>query len=181
MIKAVKDLYRTPDFEGEALCRPLKNYHKTLTDKINNSKGYVKVAWVIAQIVTGIVLYPVFAIVAGIGMFFKLFYIKEAKARNEAIISVDLPSDLVALKCGGFGVYSRDGKITAGYRTTEIGTFQLNKDDPEMQTKTDEIVAAIRAQSAQFRIVQKTIQTILPSEHLPAGILYTLYTVDPIV
>ena len=53
MLDAIVNIYRAEDINGEIFVQPLKAYHNFFATKISNCSGLEKVAWLIANAVTG--------------------------------------------------------------------------------------------------------------------------------
>lgn len=78
---AAFNLYKTPDLNGDFLVQPLKSYNSFFATKMNqdNSKS-----WKLANIISGIVAYPLFGLLAGLGMVIKSSDLLSIKAHNRA-------------------------------------------------------------------------------------------------
>lgn len=62
------NVFNSRDLPGDCLVAPLRAYHSFFTEKIGNSASVTKVALMIAYVVTGIFAYPLFGLLALIGM-----------------------------------------------------------------------------------------------------------------
>ena len=84
MIDAIVNIYRAEDINGEIFIQPLKVYHNFFAKKISNCSGLEKVAWIIANAVTGIFAYPVLSVLAAIGILVKLTGIPGIQRNNQS-------------------------------------------------------------------------------------------------
>src|SRR5581483_2052878 len=88
MIQTLKHLYHSEDLwfgDFEFLLRPLKVYHPFFTERIEQSVGLAKVAWLVGHIATGIFAYPIFGALAGLGMLIKATDISDLRESNERV------------------------------------------------------------------------------------------------
>ena len=180
MIKAVKDLYRTPDLTGAALTRPLQKYHWFFQGKINNpsSDGLTRGAWLAANIFTGIIIYPTFGIVAGVGMVVKLCGIPALKAHNARQLA-QIETARNEYKEGRVYPEPSDNELNApeGYDYRGFGyRANLRNYDATLKRASDRI----RAHTSEFRRV--TLH-IVPSSNLRGQHVkntFYVYTLEPV-
>lgn len=83
MLQVAKKLYNAQDLRGASLCAPFKLYHGFIVKKIEQSNTALgKLAWRIAQLLTGIVAYPLLCPMLGMGMVVKFFDIPSMLEHN---------------------------------------------------------------------------------------------------
>ena len=70
MILSIRNYYNLPD-SSPYLCVPLKKYHQFFLDKNQELEGFSKIALQVAWIATGVFAYPIFGLMAGLGVGFK--------------------------------------------------------------------------------------------------------------
>ena len=80
----VKNLYTSPDLEGDLLTQPLKGYHRFFVKKIEQALGWRKAAYATAAVAASIFAYPAFGALALAGMFVKLLGVPALIKDNNA-------------------------------------------------------------------------------------------------
>ena len=85
MLESIKNCFHAQDLPGEGLLTPLKIYHRFFAEKIRKNSGLYKVAWTIANAVTGIFAYPIFGVVALFGMLIKSTRMSSLQKRSEKL------------------------------------------------------------------------------------------------
>jgi len=83
MISSVRNIFNSEDLPGEIAIKPLKFYHTFFAQKINESSGLVKIAWVTTNIATGIFAYPLFGTMALVGVAISLIGIPSLRDHNK--------------------------------------------------------------------------------------------------
>lgn len=80
VFKSIQNLYRAEDLPGENLVQPLKIYQRLFSKP---ASGMQKLIIRVGQIASGVLLYPVFGFVAGIGMLIKVTGLSGVESKNE--------------------------------------------------------------------------------------------------
>ncbi|MCE5317636.1 MAG: hypothetical protein LLG04_09825 [Parachlamydia sp.] len=78
----ILNLYKVEDLPGEIFVQPLKGYQRFFANKIDQNSGMAKLALRIGQIVSGLILYPILGLIAGMGMLIKLTGIPGVYSEN---------------------------------------------------------------------------------------------------
>ena len=148
MVSSFVSLYHSIDLNGECLVQPLKTYHNRFVYKIENSSGLQKIAWRIVHIVSGIVTYPIYGALAGLGLFIKLPGIYHIKKHNESekLIIQGIYTGIKHTKG-----YSKTYTSSSAFQTIEIQKFTITKQNLDNVVK--EINERIDYFSEHFRKV----------------------------
>ena len=177
MLKAISELYQTPDLTGAALTRPLQKYHQFF--KINNpfSDGLTRGAWLAANIFTGIVIYPAFGIVAGVGMVVKLCGIPALKAHNRKPL---LQIEVARVEYQEGRVYHERGNnaLNAPKGYDYIG-FSFKADLDNYMQSLNGASARIRAHTSEFRRVALQIVTTQKGNGEAVYSTFKICTLEP--
>ncbi len=64
----IHNLYKTEDLSGDFLVKPLKSYNNFFATKMEQNNSC---SWKLANIISGIVAYPIFGLLAGLGIAIK--------------------------------------------------------------------------------------------------------------
>jgi hypothetical protein len=125
VIQSIKDNYNSPD-SCPYLCVPLKKYQEFFLDAFNGSEGFSKIALTVAWIATGIFAYPIFGLLAAIGVLSKALCCKAVdvlpRDRN-SLEQVDamvrffsqLPGHSMAVGYGAYNDYESRGYLPQEY------------------------------------------------------------------
>lgn len=151
MINTVKNIYNSEDLTGEFLLRPLKTYHNFFARKIENSLCLKKVAWLIANVVSGIFAYPVLGVLAGIGILVKLIGISDIKIHNQ---SQKNSFENIELGIKHSAVFTNNSSSTvtqSGWKMTAIREFKITKQN--IDALSTSIKQEIDSFSDQYRKV----------------------------
>src|SRR5262245_29009312 len=91
-------LYKSPDPRGDFLCQPLKKYHHFFTTKSDQSrKGCHRTTYRIIHLLTGLAIYPIGGILAGVGILVKLTDLHHVRLHNEGV-KTNIKNDAEMLK-----------------------------------------------------------------------------------
>ena len=152
MIQSIKDLYNAQDLNGEFLTEPLKKYHHFFVKKIEKSEGCKKVAWIIANVVSGIFAYSILGVLAGVGLLVKLFGIPGMKKHNKSE-KATIECVRVALKLpGDYSDNTMEGGTEPGWKFYEVSEFKVSK-KRNIDIQCDTILDEIDSLTAQFKKV----------------------------
>ena len=149
MIDLVKNICKSGDLHGEFLFQPLKIYHNFFAKKIENSSGLKKCAWLVANVATGIFAYPVFGVLAGIGVLVKLTGISGLKKHNQSEKTI-----LGVIRTGvkysaGYACDSSSSILQSGWQMRIIQEFKITTQNVDALSTT--INQEIDCLSSQFK------------------------------
>lgn len=183
MLNAVNNLYKSHELNGEFFVIPLKSYHNFFAKKIDESRGLVKGASIIGNIATGIFAYPIFGLLAGVGMLIKLAGVNHLKNRNNS----DLDSILGRLNDEKRDVANRnvpdidrivgdiDGK--QGFRPHVVKTFIVEQENQNILERDIRFEVNETLRFRKTYIILKTLK----NEVEPSGkITIQLNTLEPV-
>ena len=132
MIQTVTNIYLAEDLKGESFARPLKVYHSFFAERIERSAGVQKMAWLVANVATGIFAYLVLGILAGIGMMIKWINVVGVIKHNETRKRVDVNHVYTGVKfAGGFGTFLDSHFDERGWDMYVVREFRVNKENLE--------------------------------------------------
>lgn len=152
MITSIKSIYNSSDLNGDFLTQPLKIYHNFFAKKIEQSASLVsRLAWITVNVATGLFAYPLFGLLAAIGILIKLKGISNLKKHNESI-----KTGVEALQSGikysqSFSRNAINEIDESGIQMKVAREFTVTKDNVDIATS--EIKKAIDSFSNQFKKV----------------------------
>lgn len=149
MFDTVKNIYKSKELPGEFLLKPLKSYNRYFANKLNDSSGLANASWRASNLATCVFAYPVFGLLASLGMLIKPLGIPGIKKHNEG--------EMTGLNMIYTGVkhsqgYSRLGDSDIeqeGYRNKICLTQQFNKNNLESSYKA--VKDSIDHNTARYR------------------------------
>lgn len=170
MIEAIKNIYVSEDLNGEAFLKPLKEYHGFFAKKIEDSSGVKKMAWVVVNIATGILLYPAFGLLAGGGILIKLTGISRLKKHNDAE-KLSVEAIRVGIShSGAFLDNSSYSVIQCGWRMGVAREFIVTKQNVDEQCSN--VKKEIDAFTAMFRKIYVASSGFIYSQYDPVNDSY---------
>ncbi len=128
---SLKTLFNSQDLPGEFLVIPLKVYHQFFAEKLHASSGLAKVAWIVGNIATGVFAYPIFGILAVIGMIIKPRGIEALRNHNQEQMTA-LEAEHVGLKVA-LGIHQIGNRSTANEKRHVFKEFKITKENAETQ------------------------------------------------
>ena len=149
MLEFARNLYRSQDLSGEFLLTPLKSYHGFFSEKIDDSEGMERVAWIVANVVSGIFAYPTLGAVAFIGMLIKLAGVPSLYSHNEqALRAVEGERGGIAAEQEHYVTAVNHAVVQAGYEMRVVREVRLTREN--YNERLDAVATAIREQSRQL-------------------------------
>jgi hypothetical protein len=124
-----KSLFDSQDLPGEYLLTPLKSYNQFFVVKTReNSEWCKRTAWTIAHVVTGIFAYPIFGLLALVGMAVKWSWIPSLQKVNESALQ-EIESVRRLIRVGGeYGVRGHSLNGVSGPRIKVLqGEFKVTR------------------------------------------------------
>ncbi len=178
MLQTVKNVFSSQDLPGECLLTPLKAYHHFFAEKIQANSGLYKAAWIVANVVSGIFAYPIFGVLALLGMLIKPTGISSLRKHNQGQIS-SIESGRIGMRnsSGGFLSMSSSSISQRGYEMRVHREFRATKAIFEAQC--DEAVAEIRRCSQQFKQIYVQAGALTDGDG-NGGVILRLRTFSPI-
>lgn len=178
MFQAVKNVFNSQDLPGEFLLTPLKAYHQFFAEKIQANSGLYKAAWIIANVVSGIFAYPIFGILALLGMLIKPTGIPSLRKHNQDQIS-SVEAERIGMRNSSEGFLSilSSSISQRGYEMRVHREFRATKASFEVQC--DEAVAEIRRCSEQFKQIYVEAAALIDGDG-NGGVIVRLRTFSPI-
>lgn len=178
LINSIKNLYNSEDLNGDIFTLPLKAYHGFFAQKIDDHSGLKKLAWRIGNIITGILFYPLFGLLAGFGLLVKLTGISNLKKDNELRKSVihhittDLKKNIYHSKD------LNEGIVGSSYNTQDIKEFKVKRVNAGQVCQ--EINEEIDLLTSQFKKVYLSIHGEINPQDSNSEITITLRIVKAI-
>ncbi|MFI5343494.1 MAG: hypothetical protein ACHQUC_04660 [Chlamydiales bacterium] len=140
-IEKAKNLYWSFDLPGKDLTIPLKRYHGYMVNKVENASGITKIAHFIVHIASGIFAYPIFGLLAALGMLVNLAGIKKLSIESErAIEALEMhfftqPLDPTYENSYGIVVVNNNFQIEKNSSLNIHCTFDVDPTDPDDMTE----------------------------------------------
>jgi|GEM_PF-3119336 len=145
-MQTVAILYNSPQLEGSFLLSPLKSYQSYFDEKSSDHSICEKCLWRITQVVLGIFAYPIFGLLAALGILFNFidsFFIqKENSDRTEALLTMTKAG---IKNCKSFSCQDNpncSGLVREGFESSTIQEFSITKAsnlDEQLKAVTDAI------------------------------------------
>ncbi len=135
---------------------PLKTYHSFFVEKVKASSGWVKIAWIIGYVVTAVFAYPIFGLLALLGIGVKLLGIPSLCSHNATQIRYVEGKRLSIKNTRGYSTDSQDVIEQDGYEMQVIQQFDIDKANVDAQS--DVIMTLIRRYSWQMRKIHLQAQ-----------------------
>jgi len=151
-MESIRNLYQTPDLNGDFLIQPLKTYNDYFEEKIDDTTSFViKSLWVITQVVLGILAYPIFALLATIGLLIKLQESPSITKHNKFEIDTNLGLIQTSVNgTGGFSDANHSIDSIPGYKKTTIQKFYITRAN-DTDAQCEKVAKVIKDCSAKYR------------------------------
>lgn len=149
MLQFTRNLYRSQDLSGEFLLTPLKSYHGFFSERIEDSEGMERVAWIVANVVTGIFAYPALGAVAFIGMLIKLAGVPSLYSHHAVALSEveDMRRGIAAAQ-EHYAINVEYAAVQAGYEMRVVRQYRFTRADYD--ERLNAVAEEIRQQSRQL-------------------------------
>ena len=166
MLDAVVNIYCAEDIQGEIFIQPLKAYHNFFAEKISYcSFNLEKVAWLIANAVTGIFAYPPLGVLAGVGILVKLTGVPGVQRHNQTEKAVINSIPGLSLTDGEtYAVSSLDPIHLSGWKMTTIKEYTVTTEDLDLGhdcAPLDAIKKEIDLFTSQFKKVYVAVYGLI--------------------
>lgn len=127
MVNVVINVYNSEELNGECLIQPLKIYQNFFARKIEHASGLKKLAWLVAKVVGGIFAYPIFGVLAGLGILVKLIDVYNLKQHNQSE-KERMNGIRIGLKhSNGYGTNCSTSIIQLGWEMKVVQEFKVTK------------------------------------------------------